>query len=139
MKRFVVYNDHLTGIFRARPLEVSGMYGNYLKSQFCLFYYLFIQGNPIPITNWILDTDYKTFAVRFSCYNVSDTSHRKSKLRNRTFYSKINTILYFDRGPKFADSSAVSKICTFKSDTNCRLPIGFLAKNCFASKAESLS
>lgn len=40
------------------------------------------KGYRIPITNWILETDYDTYSVRYSCYNKSSDSHRKSRHDN---------------------------------------------------------
>lgn len=80
-KRFVIFDDHKTGIFRTRPLGVEGMYAVKMSNwnHIIFFFILHSQGYRIPITNWILETDYDTYSVRYSCYNKSSDSHRKSR------------------------------------------------------------
>lgn len=70
------------------------------------------KGYRIPITNWILETDYDTYSVRYSCYNKSSDSHRKSRNDNEFDFILI-IILYSDRDYQLADSRAVSQWIAF--------------------------
>lgn len=60
--------------------------GRYIRKvieshSFSLFLFL-IQDNRMSVTNWVLDTDYQTYAVRFSCYNTADKSYRELRFNN---------------------------------------------------------